>query len=67
MLIEAGMSGDLRANGSFYRLAGFTPAQIDRFEKLMVESWVDSLAVTPAGLEAERHALGRTVARHIGR
>jgi len=53
MLIELGMSGALRTNGSFYRLAGFTPAQIDRFQKLLVESWVDNLAVTPASLAAD--------------
>jgi hypothetical protein len=49
MLIEAGMSGTIQANGSFYRLAGFTPAQIDRFQRLLVETWVDHLSVGPGG------------------
>ena len=47
MLIELGMSGALRTNGSFYRLAGFTPAQIDRFQHLLVETWADNLAASP--------------------
>jgi RNA polymerase sigma factor (sigma-70 family) len=53
LFIEAGLSGTLRTNGLFYRLAGFTPSQVEQFNRLMAEAWVDNLALTPAGFESD--------------
>jgi len=53
MLVQTGISGVRQTNASFYRMAGFTPSEIDAFEKQLAESRVDNLAVTPASISSD--------------
>ena len=52
MLVRTSVAGAKRTNGSFYRLAGFTPTEVDAFERQLAESSVDNLEVTPTSLTA---------------
>ena len=37
----------LQIYGSFYRSAGLTPAQIEQFQSLVAENWIESMTLTP--------------------
>lgn len=39
-----------RSNALFYRIAGLSPTQIEAFESRLVQQWLDTLEVTPSGI-----------------
>ncbi len=50
MLTEQFRAQIARAHALFYSIAGLSPAQIDAFESRLVRQWLDTLEVTPSGI-----------------
>jgi hypothetical protein len=50
MLAEQFRAQAARTNALFYRIAGLSPAQIDAFEARLIRQWLDTLEITPSGV-----------------
>jgi RNA polymerase sigma factor (sigma-70 family) len=50
MLTEQFRAQSARTNALFYRFAGLSPTQINAFESRLVQLWLDTLEVTPSGI-----------------
>ena len=50
MLTEQFRAQAARTNALFYRVAALSPMQIDAFESRLVQQWLDTLEITPTGI-----------------
>jgi RNA polymerase sigma factor (sigma-70 family) len=50
MLAEQFRAQAARTNALFYRIASLSPTQIDAFESRLVQQWLETLEVTPSGI-----------------
>jgi hypothetical protein len=49
-IMEIGKAQIARGYGAFFRAAGLSPAQIDQFETLVSQTWLDNILVSPNGV-----------------